>query len=284
MFRTILISIVIIIFHHSVLAQSPWARSKSGFYAQLGYNFIPTYGTLFGKDGEDIILDHEVSEQQIQLYGEYGLSNKTTLILSLPYVINERGASNPDSPLMFAVEDTGSISGLGNTRFAVRHQFLNGHVALAGTMLVGLPAPADYQPFTELSTGYDALLIQPMISIGKGFGRYYAYGYGSYGFRSNDYSHFLNLGVEGGAQLGHFWVIAFSEWLYSLENGSRGLPGLDVLTGLNANDQGWFSFGLKAIWQINRFTGITVSGAGAFGGQYVPKSPGIGISAYFKWD
>jgi hypothetical protein len=264
--------------------QSPWARNKAGIYAQASYNFIPTYTTLFGAGGDDIVLDREVSERQVQFYGEYGLTKKTTLLLSLPVVFNERGASNPDSPLMFAQEDTGSIAGLGNTMFAVRHQFLSGKIALAGTLRVGLPAGTAYKPSTDLRTGYDAITIQPMVSAGMGFGKSYGFLYGSYGYRGKDYSHFLNFGAEAGVRLWKFWLVGFSDFVMPLENGSRPLPGIDVLTGLYVNNQGWLSIGVKAIWEINSFVGVTVSGAGAVWAQNAPISPGIGAGVYFKWD
>jgi hypothetical protein len=276
--------VVLILLPLMLSAQSPWARNKAGIYAQAGFQFIPTYGALFGTDGNDVVLDRKVSERQIQLYGEYGLSKNTTITVSVPYVSNERGVSNPDSPYQFAQEDTGNITGLGNTFLALRHQFLHGNTALAGTLRVGLPAGPKYQPFADLRTGYDAFTIQPMVNVGLGFGKVYGFAYGGYGYRSKDYSDFLNFGVEAGWHVGPLWFIGFSELVYSLENGDRKRPGIDALTGLYINDQGWLSVGVKAIWEINRFVGITASGAGAAWAQNVPKSPGLGAAFYFKWD
>ena len=268
----------------SATAQSPWARNKAGFYAQAGYNFIPTYGTLFAPKGEEIILDHEVSERQFQFYGEYGLLKKTTLVVSIPWVFTERGDDNPDSPLNFAQEARGKLNGLGNATLAIRHQFRSGKLAMAGTLRVAVPSARDYVQETDLRTGYHAWTVQPMLSAGMGFKRAYGFLYGSYGLRTNKYSHFVNLGLETGLKIGPVWLTGFSELVYSLENGERALPSIDVLTGLYANDQGWLSLGIKAIWEINRFCGISISGAGAAWAQHVPKSPGIGASAYFKWE
>ncbi|MBK6997473.1 MAG: hypothetical protein IPH31_22150 [Lewinellaceae bacterium] len=253
-------------------------------YLQAGYYFIPTYSTLYGDNGDDIILRRKVSERQLQIYGEYGLGKKTTLILSAPIVFYQRGASNTEAPFYYVPTDTGSIVGLGNATIALRHQFLSGPWALAGTLSIGLPAGASYQQLTDLRTGYQAFTIQPMVSLGRGGRKTYGFLYGSYGYRSNHYSHFLQLGAETGVHVGKFWLIGFSEWRYSLENGSKELPAIDVLTGLYANDQGWWSVGVKAIWEINRFVGLSVSGAGAGWAQYVPKSPGLGAAVYFKWD
>lgn len=269
----------------SASAQSPWARSKAGFYAQAAYHAIPAYGTLFGKNGsDDIEMEREVSENTIQFYGEYGLNRKTTLVAALPLVFNRRGDVNPASQLMFAQEDSGSIAGLGNVQLAVRHQFRAGKVALAGTLRVGLPAAAGYEKNTDLRTGYAAFTVLPTVSAGMGLRRAYWFAYGGYGLRTNDYSHLLNVGAEAGWHFKKVWLIGFSELVFSLENGSRRLPTQDVLSGLYVNDQGYWSLGLKAIVEMNRFWGLTASAAGAGWGQYVPKRPGLGLGAYFRWD
>lgn len=265
----------------SLAAQSPWSRSKAGLFVQTSWNFIPTYTTLFGQDNQDITLTREVSEQSFQLYGEYGLSNKTTLVAAIPLMINRRGDLNPDYTLQFESLDSGSVTGLGNISLAVRHQFLKGKINLAGTLKASLPTKQQSESL-GVQTGYDALTVLPMVNIGMGLGQFYWYAYGGYGYRSNDYSHFLNFGAEAGVRLGKIWLGGFSETVYPLENGNRAIPGIDWLTGLYVNDQGWVSIGLKASWEITRSFGINVSGAGAAWAQNVPKSPGIGFGLYYK--
>lgn len=281
--RSLILLILFAFLGVNMAAQSPWARSKAGFYAQLGYHTIPTYTTLFGSGSSDIEMIREVSEQTLQFYGEYGLSSKTTFAISLPYRFNSRGARNPNNPYFFAKEDTGSISGLGNTSMAIRHQFLTGKTAFAGNLRVDLPSDKS-QPLAGLQTGFDALTIQPSVSVGMGLGQFYWQAYGGIAFRTNNYSHFVNAGGEAGWKLGPVWLIGFTDAVFSLENGSQKLTPLDALTGLYVNDQGWLSFGLKGIWEINRFVGIVVSGAGVAWAQYVPKSPGLTAAVYFKWD
>lgn len=265
-------------------AQSPWARSKAGFYAQAAWQFIPSYSTLFGTgSGADHILPRFVSENSVQFYGEYGITKRTTVTAALPFVFNRRDCLNPESSLVFEQIDSGSIAGLGNINLALRHQFLNGKVAFAGTLRVGLPT-AKHQEITGLRTGYDALTVLPTLSVGMGLGKAYWFAYGGYGYRSNDYDHFVNAGVEGGYRVWKIWLIGFSELVAPLDNGSRTVPPLDVLTGLYVNHQGWLSLGLKSIFEVNRFWGLNVSAAGAAWGKTVPKRPAFSVGAYFKWD
>lgn len=281
--RKTLLATGLCLFTLTLSAQSPWARSKAGFYVQAGYHTIPTYTSLFGEDGDDISLIREVSEHTLQFYGEYGIGHRTTAVVSLPYRFTSRGARNPDNNLMFAQEDTGSISGLGNASLAIRHQFLTGKVALGGTLRVDMPSSKTLR-FTGLRTGFNTVTVLPSLSVGMGLGHAYWFAYGGFAFRGNDYSHYLNLGAEAGLKAGPVWIIAFSELVAPAENGARARTGLDELTGLFENDQGWLSLGLKGIWEINRFTGLVVSGTGAAWGQRVPKSPGLSAAVYFKWD
>ncbi len=279
--QSILLLFVFVSF--SLAAQSPWPRSKAGFFAQASWNFIPTYTTLFGGHAADIVLQRKVTEQYLQLYGEYGLSKKTTIFGSLPLGFNKRGAVNPDYTLLNTPTASGQIAGLGNTTLAIRHQFGTGRVAWTGTFKLGLPAATGYKE-VGLRTGYNALTLLPMINAGMGFHKLYWYAYGGYGYRSNGYSHFLNFGGELGFHLGKVWLMGFFETVYPVENGTRQSPPIAELTGLYLNNQGWVSIGLKATWELNRFWGINFSGAGAVWAQNVPQSPGLGLGLYFKWD
>lgn len=263
-------------------AQSPWARAKGGGYAQVSWNFIPTYTNLFGEDGNDIVLAREVSERSLQLYGEYGLGKKTTLMLALPYVWNERGEVNPESKLV-NIGPGGEISGLGNTTIGLKHQFLSGKLAMAGNLRVQLPASATYQPENDLRTGYDAMTIIPSVSAGMGFGITYWYAYGGYGYRTNDYTHFVTFGGEAGLKVGKVWVAAFTESIIPMENGSVQPAKEPFYTGLFVDNQGWVSYGLKASWAIRPSLGINFSGAGAAWAQNVPKSPGVGLGIWYRW-
>ena len=278
-----LLSFVFCLLPFTLPAQSPWTRSKAGFYAQASWQFISSYSSVYGAGEESIQLPREVSENAIQLYGEYGISKRTTLLAAIPVVFNKRGALNPEWPYMAEQVDSGTIAGLGNTQLGVRYQFSAEKIAFAGTLRMGLPV-SNYQANTGLSTGYDALTVLPMLSAGMGFGNVYWFAYGGYGFRTNNYSHFINAGVEGGIHFWRIWLIAFSDYTGSLENGSRPQPLPDVYTGLYVNDQGWLSVGLKSIVEFNRFWGLNLSGAGAIWGQYVPQRPAFSIGTYFKWD
>ncbi len=275
--------LLVLFFPFSVQAQSPWPRSKAGFYVQAAWNFIPAYDEVFeGKNVATPLLDREVAEHSFQLYGEYGLTRRTTLVAAVPVRFLRSGDFIPSN---YGIPETreGNLTGLGNVSLGVRQAICEGLLRLTGTLRVDLPTQR-YDDATGLRTGYNAWTVLPLLGTGMGRRRAYWFVYGGYGLRSNDYSHFLNGGAEAGWHLKKLWLIGFSEVVYALENGNIQLPLHNRIKSLYVNNQGYWSLGLKTIFELNRFWGITASAAGAGWGQYVPKRPGFGLGTYFKWD
>lgn len=267
----------------SLAAQSPWTRSKAGFFAQAAWQTIPTYAEIFESSNDlNVPLDRELTEQGFQLYGEYGLDARTTLVLNLPLRILQNGAHIPTNFAMPETEE-GTLTGLGNVSLAVRRAILEKNLRLAGTLRLDFPTNS-YDDAKGLRTGYDAWTVLPTLSTGMGLGKIYWSAFAGYGIRTNQYSHFLNSGGEVGIRAWKFWLIGFSEVVYSLENGDVELPLNNRIQNLYVDKQGWWSLGGKAIFEGSSHWGITASFAGAAWAQFVPKSPSLGIGAYLKWD
>ncbi|MFN0176606.1 MAG: hypothetical protein ACKVU0_18340 [Saprospiraceae bacterium] len=267
----------------SLAAQSPWPRSKAGFFVQAAWQTIPTYGEVFeSKNDLNVLPDREVSENTFQLYGEYGLDPHTTVVASLPIRFLENGDFIPNN---YANPETleGSLIGLGNASLGIRRAILEGNVRLTGTLRLDFPS-TNYDDATGLRAGYDAWTVQPTLSTGMGLGKVYWFAYGGYGLRTGGFSHYVNAGGELGIKAWKFWLVGFSELVYSLENGEVVLPLHNRIKNLNVDKQGWWSIGGKVSFEANRYCGITASFAGAGWAQFVPKSPGISLGAYFKWD
>ena len=131
--------------------------------------------------------------------------------------------------------------------------------------------------------GYDAFTFQPRVSIGKGWERAYLFGYGGFGLRTDDFSSFWRLGVEGGYRFfDRLTLAAFSDVLQSFEDGDVELPTTNLETGLYVNDQEWASLGLKALFDITQSFGVQATVHGALSGNNVPRAPLVGLGVYLK--
>jgi len=266
----------------SLQAQSPWTQEKGGGFGQLSFMAIPTYNTFFAKDLKDMsrTSDREYMELSVQAYAEYGILDKTTIILDAPIKILSAGESDIDTLL----NEVGTLVGPGNIRLAVRQSILSDGVQLAGQLLAELPT-GRYDDATGLRTGYDAFTILPGLSVGGGLGKGYIYGYGGIGFRTNKYSTYWNAGIEGGYNpFEPFWAMLFFDVIQSFEDGNRADPISNRLSGFYVNDQAWASLGLKLLYNINDNIGLTLSTTlAAFAANEVPQSPSVAIGVFTEW-
>jgi hypothetical protein len=271
----------LLLFSLLLSAQSPWPRSKAGFYAQAAWQFIPTYDAIFDQDAPDNTrkLEREISENAVQLYGEYGISRKTTIWVAVPYRFMKSGDAIADMPQL----EEGSLSGFGNITLAVRQNFSSKNLTFSGQLRVDFPIQS-FDDAAGLYTGYDALTVLPTVSVGKGYSKYYWFAYGGWGGRGIWENQFVNVGAEGGAKLGKCWLIAFSELWQNIGSNIYWVPENQELTGLFLPNQSYWSFGAKGIYAFDRFWGIIATGAGAFQGDLVPQRPAFSLGAYFKWD
>lgn len=272
-------SILCLLLPLTALAQSPWPRSKAGFFAQLSFQTIPAYSSVFGDGGKSTPLGRSISESALQLYGEYGLSAKTTLVGSLPLRRQQSGETAAAGWPTAA----GSLTGVGNVSLALRHNFSKKDMPFTATLRVDLPTN-DNDLETGLRAGYNAFTVLPMLSTGKGYGNVYWFAYAGYGIRTHSYSHFADAGAEVGLRIRRIWLMAFSEWVLPLENGDKDLGVNNQTTRLFVNNQGYGSMGLKTLIGFNRFWGLSAAAAGAAWGRNVPAQPAFSAGVYFKWD
>lgn len=264
-------------------AQSPWTRTKAGFYAQGAWQHIPTYDAIFDRKATDgtRLLEREITENAFQFYGEYGIARKTTVWVAVPYRVLKSGnivtvGGNP-------IVREGILTGLGNITVAVRQNFVAEKWTLSGQLRVDMPNNR-YQEGTGLRTGYDALTLLTTVSIGRGYGKYYWFGYGGWGGRGVWENHFVNFGFEGGVKIGKCWAIAFTDLWENTGSKVYFSPIPNLNTGMFLPDQSYWSFGAKGICEFNRFWGAIVTAAGAFQGDLVPQRPALSLGTYFKWD
>lgn len=250
----------------SLFAQSPWTKKKNEGYVQLSYTTISNYDKLFGDP--EINLPRKISDNTIQLYGEYGLSDKTTLLVSLPFKMLS-GINNKNA--------------IGNLQLGVKHNFYNKKWLLSGQLNVEANT-SDYDATSGLRSGYDAWTITPMFLAGRGFDKWYIQAFTGVDIRTNDYSSNFKLGGELGYKtLDWLWVAGFLDGVASLKNGEVSLPAQNLATGLYVNDQSFAAFGLKLIGEFNDNFGANIGFGGAFSGRNVAKAPALSFGLYHKF-
>ncbi len=271
--------LILILTSSIAVAQSPWVAGKGKGYAQLGFTTIGPYDVLFAKSN-DYTLAREVTDRTFQVYGEYGIGEKTSLIGIVPFKLMATGAVVPtQSPTI----EEGSFSTIGNLGLAVRQNFINDQVVFSGQLLMELPT-AGYDEMTGLRGGLDALSVVPSLSIGKGFSKFYGFLSAGIGIRTNEYSSDFRLAGEVGYQvIKRTYIVLVLDLVESFENGDAVGNSEQVQTGLYLNNQSFFAYGLKAIIGFTDHVGINGAFYGAASGNLVAKAPSINVGFYYKW-
>lgn len=271
--------LIALLFTGAVFAQSPWTKNKNEAYVQLSFSSIAGYTELFGNP--DYNTERKITDNTLQLYAEYGISDKTTLFASLPYKMVESGELVAPSVLALPFTRQESQSSLGNIQLGVKHNFYNKKWLLTGQL--GIEAnTSNYYEASGLRTGYDAWTFTPLFIAGRGFNNWYIQAFTGFDIRTNNYSSAYKLGGELGYKaVDWLWVAGFLDGVASLKNGDAQELN-NLLTGLYVNDQSYAAFGLKLIGEINKNLGINVGIGGALGGRNVAKKPAFSVGVYYK--
>lgn len=266
-------------------AQSPWVPGEKKGYVQLGFTGIGPYSDLFLDGSDTYTLSREVSDRTLQLYGEYGIGEKSAVVAIIPYKMLKTGklTQDPSADISNGVVAAGSYSALGNIQLAFRQNFLNERFTLSGQLALELPTAGFDEP-TGLRGGLDAASFVPSISLGKGLSHFYGFLSAGIAIRTNQYSSEFRLGGEAGVKvLERVYVSLVLDVVSNFENGEAGQDYRQAQTGVYLNNQGFFAYGLKVIAGLTEYVGLNAAYYSAGSGNLVARSPSLNAGVYYKW-
>ena len=271
------ILVLVVLVSGNLIAQSAWTQKKGKTYTQLSYSTISDYDRLFGEP--DYNTERKITDNTIQLYGEYGLTDKTTLLLNLPLKLIKTGDQVFNTvPVTTATNKTA----LGNIEIGIKHLLYNKAFTLSGQLSIEANT-STFDDNSGIRTGYDAWSFTPTLNAGKSFGKMYAQAFVGGNIRTNDYSSNFKFGAEYGIKfIKRIWVIGYLDFVSSFNNGDIILPESNLLTGLYVNNQEYSAYGVKGIVEINENFGASAGFGGAFSGNNVARQAAISFGLYHK--
>jgi hypothetical protein len=265
----------------SAFSQGPWTQEKGKFYTQLSFTTIPSYNELFGDP--DYSISGKITDNTMQLYGEYGLSDNSTLIVNIPYkLINHNELVNP-CLVGPCPEYTNKENSLGNIEIGLKHNFYKKTWLLSGQLSMEANT-GSFDDNSGIRTGYDAFTFSPLFIAGRSFSKSYLQTFIGTKIRTNNYSSNFKIGGEYGGKISkNIWLIGFLDIEKSFKNGDIELPASNLATGLYVNDQEYGVLGIKAIGEFSDNFGVTASLPAAFFGNNVAKQVALSFGVYKKF-
>lgn len=244
-------------------AQSPWPQTKNDGYIQVqgilpAYQYSSTLNGFFIGDEQDV--NRETFNSDYSLYLEYGILENLNLITALPFkYVSTNKLTNPEDELPFEnVLEGGSLSGLGNYRFALKYG-LGGKKAQFAVSIDTRWNTISQKLDQGLSTGFDANAFGLVLHAGRSFSNHYGFASISFYKYTNDFSDAIEINIEHGWKLKERWNIALAlDGRLSLYNGTYFNENLDQ-TGLYPNDQEWLAISAKAAYNLKNNFGINAA-------------------------
>ena len=277
-----LASFIILFISISAFSQGPWTQEKGKLYTQFSFSTIPSYDELFGNP--DYKTNGNITDNTFQFYGEYGISDKTTLIVNLP--LKNISISNYSNP---AIDCSGNCSEgfnkttLGNIEIGLKHNFYKKDWLLSGQFSVEANT-SSIDVNSGIRTGYDAFTFTPLFITGKSFNKAYLQTFIGSKIRTNNYSSNFKIGGEYGRKVSkNIWLVGFLDIEKSFKNGTVVLPNSNLVTALYVNDQEYGVVGVKAIGEFSDNFGMTASLPAAFFGNNVAKQLALSVGIYKKF-
>lgn len=278
--------ILFVLFSLSSIASfcgGPWVPEKKSGFFQLQTN-LPLGPTerLFLEKGNELKIERDVYDLTFQAYMEYGIANKTAIVLNVPYKLVSAKDATPYAPLNPMLQ-AGTLTGLGNTGLTIKRSLctdkFNAAISLQGLFDTGTEALEK-----GLATAFLTNSIGLYLHAGKSFSeKWYSFIEGGYNMRSNGFSDYVEVHYELGHRVSEpLWLSFVVDYKESIKNGNFNNVNLRR-TGLFTNDQEYFAYGIKGAYEINNGFGINAATFGAFSGNYSAKVATINLGFFKKW-
>lgn len=270
----------------SVIGGGPWVQPKGKSYFKLSEWWL-----VFDEHYTSVGLkDPNVTTGIFNtfLYGEYGITNKFTGIVSSAlfsrnYMNNL--VSGTSGKTIVAGE---AVNYLGDTDLGLKYQLSKSgsKTPIALSVVLGLPTGKDASgSMMNLQTGDGEFNQIIQFDIGRGFKAFnkrqaYYTLYGGFNNRTKNFSEEIRFGVEFGMEFFNqkLWVITRANGVESLKNGAT--AETVTSTSIFANNSEYLSYSVEVNQYVSKNIGISAGFASAFRGEIIAASPSFSVGVF----
>jgi protein XagA len=264
----------------SVLTAQAWTKSKGhGFYK---LDFMSIKATeVFDPHGEIIPL-RTLGNYTTSLYGEYGITNKITVVGYIPFYVRNVVNKTQGRQTGTVIEQGIVNNNFGDIDLGFRFALPIKNVAVSANLLFGLPT-GDAKQTDGLFTGDGEFNQMLKLGIGAGKKRWWTQAAAGYNNRTKGFSDEFRYDFELGCKFfnDRFLTIFKINGIESLNNGTAN----DAITGLFSNNVEYAGIGPEFLYYANskKTVGISARIAGTLKGQNVLAAPSMSIGIFAEF-
>ena len=264
----------------SVLTAQAWVKSKGHGFYKLDFTFIKANQVLDARG--EIVPFRTLGNYSSNFYGEYGLTDKITVIGFVPFyvrnVMNETKGVQTNNIIEPAIVN----NNFGDMDLGFRYQLPIKNVAVAANLILGIPTGDSEQP-DGLFTGDGEFNQLLKIATGTGGKRWWTQGALGFNNRTKGFSDEFRYDFEFGYKFFNDRLLAIFKinGIESFNNGSAKV----ALTGLFSNNVEYAAYGPELLYYANakKSIGISARLGRAVKGQNILAAPSWSLGAFAEF-
>jgi len=257
-----------------------WPQEKGSGFFKLGQYMI--YSGYYSTPAGDIVDITSTGFYSTSIYGEYGITDRFTVISYIPFFVRSTLNRVIDREGNL-IQDGDYLNSFGDTDISFKYGIITGKpVVLAASFTLGIPLGESSGGRTGLLQAGDGEFNQMITleaSASSNSGKLYGTLLAGFNNRTNNFSEEIRYGIEVGYHLKKFWFINKVVGIKSLFNGD---DKQIVNNGIFNNNMEYLSITPEISFEFGDNMGINVSTGFALYARKVLASPSFSLGAYFK--
>ena len=264
----------------SVLKAQAWTKAEgTGFY-KLDFSRISATDVFNTKS--EVIPFRTITNNITSFYGEYGVTNKFTLLGYVPFLINNKLGETKNATggiVLPAVSETN----FGDVDLGFRYQLFNKNgISLSVNLLLGLPTGNSTQK-EGLLTGDGEFNQMLKLAIGTGKTRWWTQGALGFNNRTKGFSDEFRYDFEFGYKFfnDRLLTILKLNGIESLDNGTA----KENIVGVFSNNVEYAGVGPEVLYYVNdkKKMGVSLRVAGSLKGRNILAAPSIAVGVFAQF-
>ena len=278
----------ILLLSFNTYAGGGWTKKKGTSYIKVSGWWVESKG-FFSGNGSETQSTVENGLFNVNVYAEYGISDKLTAIGYVPFFtrsyqnteVDQNGNVNEALP-------GGDLNTFGDSEIGIKYSvYKNGRFAIATSLTLGLPFGNDgADEELGLATGDEEFNQLLRVDVGVSLVEseslsLYGNAYLGYNHRTEGFSDEYRFGAELGLGLieKKLWLISKVDFIESTENGDRNFDNAGG--SIFANNAEVVNLSFEASYYLSKKIGVSVSTAIPLDGVFVYSEPAYSGGVFF---
>jgi len=267
----------------SHLSYGQWTREKGNGYYKLSAWYLEA--DQHYTDTGAIEPNATRGQFNVNLYAEYGLTNKWNVVGYIPFFARTYQNDIFSRTTNELITEGESVNSIGDIDLGVTYGLIQKEkLAVSATLLFGLPTGNDSGGSDGSYQNGDGEFNQMLrVAAGTPFtvAKFPAYGkaYAGYNNRTQNFSDELRFGAELGMNFfNSLWVAGKLDVIQSLQNGS--LSAQNNQGSIFANNVEFVGLGAEVAYYITPKLGVSANYGGALDGRIIYADPSFSIGVF----